>query len=147
MVWAVSWRKKISIHPGFASRALTRTPFVNFRLLVVFGRFWFPSSGCLFPEWYFYKQFVASGHSAGTRPAFPVIPAKWGRRVRRGPSLPHAPGARMTVVHTNSLKQRRCIKFNQPEAPCRRPQKICFICLLAFYLWQFWTIWGGRKTI
>ena len=32
--------KKISIHPGFASRALTRAPFVNFRALgffVVFG--------------------------------------------------------------------------------------------------------------
>ena len=55
----------------------------------------------------FYKQLVASGNSPGIRPAFPafpVIPVKWGRRVRRGPSLPHAPGARMTVVHTNSLK-------------------------------------------
>ena len=31
MVWADSWRQKISIHPGFASRALTRTRFVNFR--------------------------------------------------------------------------------------------------------------------
>ena len=58
----------------------------------------------------FYKQLVASGNFFCYIPAIPVIPAipaipvKWGRRVRRGPSLPHAPGARMTVVHTNSLK-------------------------------------------
>ena len=50
----------------------------------------------------FYKPLVASGNSAGTPP---VIPARWGRRVRRGPSLPHAPGSRMTVVHRNSFKQ------------------------------------------
>ena len=53
MVWADSWRQKISIHPGFDSRALTRTPFVNFRFSVVFGRFWFPCSKLLLPEWYF----------------------------------------------------------------------------------------------
>ena len=28
---------------------------------------------------------MASGNSPGIRPAFPAIPVKWGRRVRRGP--------------------------------------------------------------
>ena len=32
MVWAFFYRKTISIHQVFASRALTRTPFVNFRV-------------------------------------------------------------------------------------------------------------------
>ena len=57
-----SWRKKISIHLGFVSRALTKTPFVNFVFVVVFGSH-FPD----FCSWngIFYKQLVASGNSAG----------------------------------------------------------------------------------
>ena len=87
---------------------------MNFRFFflffVVFG-FHFREICAVFIK--FYRGFVASGNSPGTRPAFqafpaipaiPVIPAKWVRRVRRGPSLPHALGARMTVVHVSSLK-------------------------------------------
>ena len=96
---------------GFCIKSSYQDPVREFSFFVVF-RSHFPDF-CS-QNGIFYKQLVASGNSLGIRPAFPVIPvipAKWGRRVRRGPSLPHAPGARMTVVHTNSLK----LKISQTE--------------------------------
>ena len=77
---------------------------MNFRSFVVFDRFWFPFSGFVLLEWYFLRTTrglrEVSGNSAGISGDSGEMGT---RRVRRGPSLPDALGARMTVLHTNSL--------------------------------------------
>ena len=122
-----SFMKKKDFDPsGFCIKSSYQDPVREFSFFVVFDSH--------FPDFcsrkdIFYKQLVASGNSLETRPAFPVIPAipvKWGRRVRRGPSLPYAPGATMTVVHTNSFK----LLFISP---------IFWICCLVILLQLFLT--------
>ena len=98
MVWAIFYRKKTSSHPGVASRALTRTPFLNFRFFVVFDRFLFPFS----------RQINGFCHSTGppgtlhwNSPEFTGIP-----RISAAPNLPTSTGFHPRPFFTASARLR-----------------------------------------
>ena len=83
---------------------------MNFCFFVVFGRFWFPFSGFLVPEWHFLQAtrglWEFSGNSSGISgdSSDSGDSGEMGEAGAPRTPLPHALGARMTVVHTNSLK-------------------------------------------